>query len=364
MRSPWYMMPVLKQLSRNPRFREGCLFVSIGVLVAFGLQESLLFGLSRYDAGNVGVMNAIMRHTIDADLVISGSSRAMYHYDPQIIQSRTGLKTINIGRNGTKLHEQLRLLELYLERNTPPQYLIQNLDIFSLQENDDITDPKQYFAWLGTTEVYAPLVREKAYYRLYKAIPLFALAYGGGMREGVLGLLEAGRPSSGTLGGYEPQDRTWDGEFDKFREQHPGGVIARIDPKKEETLCRLLEICQRHRIVPLLVYSPEYHPAQSIFLNRPEIISAFRRIANQFNVRFWDYSNDPLSYEKANFYNSQHENEKGATEFSILIGTRMARELLREAAPRTSTATYTRRNAVTHCAIIPDASAVIVTGQN
>src|SRR6185503_19432905 len=83
------------------RWLGALLFVAGGMASALVLQAILIRGLARAEEGNVGIMNHVMRGDIDAEVVISGSSRAMYHYDPEVIESVTGLRSFNIGRNGT-----------------------------------------------------------------------------------------------------------------------------------------------------------------------------------------------------------------------------------------------------------------------
>ena len=73
-----------------------------------------------------------------------------------------------------------------------------------------------------------------------------------------------------------------------------------------------------------LVYSPEYIEAQGLYRNRKEIFKMFKEIANNYDVEFMDYSQDPICYDKSFFYNSQHLNAKGAELFSKKIAVEMA----------------------------------------
>jgi len=275
------------------------------------------------------MMNRVMRGEVQADVIISGSSRAMYHYDPRIIEAATHMKVYNIGRNGTKLHEQLDFLRLYLRRNTRPTMLIQNLDLASLQENDDVTDPKQYVAWLGDEEVYLPLVRRKRYYFFYRWCPLLALAATGGARQAVEGLLGLDGAAATELKGYEPQSLVWTRDFEAFRARYPSGLDWKIDPAKERSLMELVEFCESNNVRPILVYSPDYRVTQAFFHARERTVRAFAGIARRYGISYWDYSADPICGEKAYFYNSQHLNYKGAAAFSSKLADRLANEVLR-----------------------------------
>jgi hypothetical protein len=320
--------PARRTASTIQWIRAAC-FLLIGLLLALLLQRALLGGLRRYTYDNLGIMNSIMRGEINADIVISGSSRAMYHYDPRIIEAATSLSCYNIGRNGTKLHEQLNLLNIYIARNKRPSYLIQNLDLASLQANDDITDPKQYIAWLEHDDIYRPLLQQKHYYFLYRWFPLVAMANTGAMRAAILGLLRVPPGRMDQFKGYVPQYLTWTKEFEQFKAQHSSGVSWTIDPTKQQTLEHLIETCQRTGIALILVYSPDYRDSQAFFRNRDHILHELRRTADRHNVPFWSYSDDPICGDKKYFYNSQHMNHRGATAFTRLLARRLADQIVR-----------------------------------
>jgi hypothetical protein len=307
------------------QWRCTVVFMVVGAALALALQAVLVHGMTLSGEGNVGVLNRVMRGGLDAEILISGSSRAMYHYDPRVIEHITGLSVYNIGRNGTKLHEQLALLRLYVERNTAPRYLIQNVDVVSLRENDDITDPKQYVAWLRNEEIYRPLVARRQYYIVYRWVPLFALARTGGMRTAIEGLVTRSVTKPDELKGYSPQLLTWNEDFEKFKQQNPEGLNWSIDPGQLRVLADLLELCRQHEIEAVLVLSPDYRETQHFFRTRQQTISAFKAVAEKGGVTFWDYSDEPMCDDRTYFYNSQHLNHAGAAVFSDSIGRRLSK---------------------------------------
>ena len=76
-----------------------CFFGVVVVLIAF-LDTVVTLGLLQARTGEFGVWNKIIEGKIDADILIAGSSRARSHYDPRIIQEKTGRSAFNIGLNG------------------------------------------------------------------------------------------------------------------------------------------------------------------------------------------------------------------------------------------------------------------------
>ena len=94
------------------------LFFSAGFLVlVFLLQSLILFTVKRINVGEFGVLNKIDRGGINADIIISGSSRAYNGIHPGVIESVTGMSCYNIATNGTDLGVQLPKLKWYLNHN-------------------------------------------------------------------------------------------------------------------------------------------------------------------------------------------------------------------------------------------------------
>src|SRR6478735_6774637 len=54
-------------------------------------DSAINFGMRHIKTSSFGVSNRIMAGRVGADIVISGSSRALTHYDPRIIEAVTGL---------------------------------------------------------------------------------------------------------------------------------------------------------------------------------------------------------------------------------------------------------------------------------
>src|SRR5262249_43897425 len=76
-------------------------FACLVLLLAIVFNALITSGLRRINTSSFGVWNRIVDGTINAEIVISGSSRALTHYDPRIIEERTGLRAFNIGLNGS-----------------------------------------------------------------------------------------------------------------------------------------------------------------------------------------------------------------------------------------------------------------------
>jgi hypothetical protein len=314
-----------RRSAQSGLIKMACFFGLIVSLV-FALNAMINSGLHRIGTSEFGVWNKIVQGQISAEIVISGSSRALTHYDPRIIQQTTGRSTFNIGLNGSQTDMQLARLKAYLRHNRKPKLLVQNLDLFSFATSHEIYDPSQYVPYLKEDSIYAGVRRVYPYAWKWKYLPLYGYAVEDMRFNWMIGLkaLAGIQPREDQVDGYQPRDTPWTGDFEKYRDANPNGVTVETEAQGVRDFEDLLSLCAQQGVPALIVYSPEYYEMQTLERNRAEIIGKAREIAGRFRVPLWDYSDSPICRNRANFYNSQHLNEKGAVAFSEEFAKRLA----------------------------------------
>jgi hypothetical protein len=67
------------------------------------------------------------------------------------------------------------------------------------------------------------------------------------------------------------------------------------------------------------VCAPEYIEGQIFTKNRGEVISLYTKYSHKYNIPFYDYSTDAISYQKKYFYNTNHLNKMGAELFTTKL---------------------------------------------
>ena len=282
-------------------------------------------GLRNIRTSSFGVMNRIVTGQINAEIVISGSSRALTHYDPRIIEQATGRTAFNIGLNGSQTDMQLACLQAYLKHNQKPKLVIQNLDLFSLLTSHEIYDPAQYLPYLNEESIYAGVHRVYPDAWKWKYLPLYGYAVEDMRFTWIIGLeaLMGIQPKEDHFQGFLPRHTRWTEDFEKFREKNPDGVRVEIEPQGVRDLAEVGETCRRLGVPLVFVYSPEYDQMQALERNRNEIFAKFQEICDRFAIPLWDYSNSAISRNRENFYNSQHLNYNGAKSFSRELAERL-----------------------------------------
>ena len=298
--------------------RHAILFALIALLAASALDLVATSGLRESRLGNYSEWNDIRDGKTTADVLIQGSSRAWVQFSPAIIGSRLGMTCYNLGVDGYPLDMQLARYRVYREYNPRPRVIVQSVDVYGLTVRDAIFEPEQFlpylddgilkddlgqFHYFGWFDYNLPLVRYRAQWRtVYRGVMESA-----GLRSYV----------SGKVNGYEGQAKQWDPRpLADYIARHPNGVAQNHLPAVEAQFDAFLAQCEREGVLVVLVYSPEYIAAQPLAANRKEILDIYRRLSEKHGFPFLDYSTDPICFDTAYFYNSQHMNKRGAEAFS------------------------------------------------
>jgi hypothetical protein len=306
--------------------RLGCFFAILAVLVcAFHLL--ITTGLRHLKTGQYGVSNRIMQGEVNAQVIINGSSRALSHFDPRIIEARTGHTAFNLGRNGSQTDMQVAVLKAYLEHNKTPDVVIQSLDSFSFEATRKVYNPAQYVPYLYDQELYAPLRQFDPHTWRSRYLPLYGYVVDDMSFSWILGLgaLSGWSPREEFFLGFNPRSKKWTDEFQKFRSGIADGVRWPIDAEGMQSVEGLIRLCQQRGIQLIFVYSPEYAEMQKLTKNRAEVFGHFHELAARYNVPFWDYSDWKYAGNTEYFQNSQHLNAEGAEIFTDDVADRLTK---------------------------------------
>jgi len=301
-------------------------FFSLAVLISVVAHAAINHGARQITTSQFGVWNKAVGGEIDARIVISGSSRALVHYDAKAIQGITGWSAYNLGQNATRSDLQFAFLKMYLEHNADPRIVVQNLDLHSLALSEEIYIPAQYVPYLDEEGIYSALLNIDDSAWKWRHVPLYGYTVKDMRFTWATGLkgLFGSNPAEDRVLGFNPRDRKWTGEFERFKAANPAGADIEYDAEGIETFESMVNFCTQRGITLVLVYSPEYYEMIPYSNNREQIFSKFREIAVKYDAQFWDYSESALTKRREIFYNSQHLNYKGAYAFSIDLAERLS----------------------------------------
>lgn len=324
--------PASTPAAATPRRFPGLLkiagFFALLTALTFAADWIVSAGLKRITTSKFGSLNRIMAGKVNADIIVNGSSRALFHYDPRVITAITGRSAYNIGMVAARTNIQLAVLKSYLKNNAPPKLILQNLESFSLvtAKSGEIYDPTAFQPYLRREDdLYEAFRRISPEAWKWRHIPMYGYAVEDLKFTWALGLLAWAGYSGPEIyhQGFYPRYDQWTDDFDKFRASAIHGLNYEIDPAGVAALTEIIELCRARGIDLILVYSPEFYEAQVLLQNRKEIFAVFRQLSEKYQVPLWDYSDSPLSRQISLFYSSQHMNANGAEAFTTDLARRL-----------------------------------------
>lgn len=146
-------------------------------IVDKGLQKSRYYYFSEW--------NDLFDGKINADLLITGASRAWVQVSPKILDSTLHINSYNLGIDGTTFKIQYARFRMYLQHNKKPKYVLQEVGYTStLVKSTQLPATQQFLPYLNDSAVWQivstasnPLDNLDRYFPMYKynnELPLVA----------------------------------------------------------------------------------------------------------------------------------------------------------------------------------------------
>lgn len=296
------------------------------IILLYILDGVISYGYHNTTDGDYGVWNKILNGKINTEILINGSSRALVHFDCNIIEKTTNKTCYNIGLDGSPINSQLHQIELYFRENKPPQYFIQVVDITLGGGKPFYSKPSQYIPYLHEDSIYNRLVDFEPEFFYYKYIPMYGYAsYNNQIKYSLNYLIGSNTliHNFNRIKGYRPTDAQWTSDFEHFKQNIDGKTVLGIGKSAIDTLSSVIMKAQKFNSIVILVYPPQYYEFANIASNKAELMAKYKEIANNNNCYFWDFTELELCKEKKYFYNSQHLNQTGASLFSEIFAQKL-----------------------------------------
>lgn len=299
------------------------LFLLPIIVLLYGMDFLVTKGLSKTGYSLYGEWNEVNDGGIDADLVVMGSSRAVVHISPKIIDSLLDVNTYNLGLNGFNFLMHKSRLDFYLEKNSTPKYIIHCLDVHALEKKDELFQDIQFLPYLNN-----PIIKKltKQYEGLTLSdynVPFFRYRkHHDLIKVGLEEFFETKHYSSNKHKGHYTYDQNWvDKPYETLKNK--GANKIKPDSMVYYLLDNYLLKAKKNGTEVFLIYPPYFHEAQKLTTNRDTVLKTYKDLAHKYEFPFWDYSNDSLSLDKKYFMDYNHLNKKGMEIFSIRLGNRI-----------------------------------------
>ena len=282
-------------------------FLSLAFILDRGFGVAMKYLQEHAKGGYVGHHNYILNQA-DEDILIFGSSRAIHHYNPQIIEDSLGMSCYNCGQDGNGIVLFYGWWQIMKDRHLPKVIIYDVNPSFDLlvgennskylgwlrseYDNDDV---KQIFEDIDPTEKY------KMQSMMYRYNSKFLQ----NMIDYVHPIFQI------SPNGYLP----FKGKFDKMKiKERKNAERIIFDAQKEKFLVSLINDAKDRGIKLVFVASPVWYGMND------KQFEPLVKICNEQSIPFYNYSNDTnfVSNDKM-FKDGTHLNSYGADMFTSEI---------------------------------------------
>lgn len=294
-----------------------CLFLTIWFFICIA-TDFIVTSIIRHSKTRIIVVwEDIVKSTINADIIVLGSSRADCGYNPVIIEKKIGKRCYNLAMYGKTVDMDFLRYNLY-KQYTPNKPNIILWDVFhnTFCYSGRWMD-EQFTPYIFYKDVWNSICNERHKYCYSdRFIPL--LRYW--KRKGIFQYALHNTFDTCVYNGYCARSYLWD--------QH---TLADLEVIEDNSIyCsyndnlinsfnnKLIEI-KKDSINVILVYSPLYFDGQSKIKDLDNLVSFYSQLAEKNDCVFLNYLDHPICKDSTLFHNAEHLNSSGADVFSELL---------------------------------------------
>jgi len=300
-------------------FTQIAIYAGILLVLAFIFDWMISSGLKKTERGHFHTMNALMNDSINADVIMLGSSRVEYGYNPHIVDTVLDCNSRNLGVSGQPFGVSCLRWQLYNRHNNPPKLIIVNCDYLELRGMvDNGYEREQYYPYMSD-----PLVKQflddYGFNYADKYIPIYR--YHGDYKLMGIGLAELFHIRHDRKGnpykGYFPSYEAWNGEALNDMIKNNG-----LECKLSYHVVSLLDSLLRNAIDEgskiVFVQAPYYYRLRDN-LDDHTTRSVYDSLANAYDIPSLDYQDMIICNDSTYFKDGCHLNFRGSQIFTLKL---------------------------------------------
>lgn len=272
------------------------------ILIVIDGLVGYLFNYLQYHSkgGDTGRM-VYIANNMNEDILIFGSSRAIHHYDPKIIEDSLHMSCYNCGRDGNGIIFSYGMYRLFRDRYTPKIIIYDIIAIFDLINEGN---NEKYLDWLryfyerpGIDSIFMEIDETEK----YKMLPKMR-RYNGKFIQIASDYI---KPQQSDIKGYRPVNDIMKYEPTKTNQTLKQNI--QYDNTKLKYFKKLIDDCKRKGTQLIFMVSPIYKG------DKDSAYEAIIRLAESEKIPFFYHYNDKeISFNREYFYDSAHMNKNGA----------------------------------------------------
>lgn len=244
----------------------------------------------------------------DPDIVILGSSRAKFHYNPQVMEKELGMSVFNLGIDGSNLYYHLNVLRI-LNKHIKPKYIVYDIAYDLSLDTYQKLDRQ-------TSDLYPLVSSSKDFYKIEK-VNMFEpilLKMNFYKYNSVLGSIyrSALKPiKDDTINGFS---YLANGNNDLILEELDFPLNYDFEEYNlSEYVLELISHCEVNNIKLVFAVSPRYTA------NNQQIPQVFQAYFEEHKIPLYVFDKIEFNTNPKWFVDLEHVNSEGADEFSTII---------------------------------------------
>lgn len=294
------------------------IFAVAAYIIALGLDVMISHGLANSAGHPHQAWREIRSGEYPADIIIMGTSRALEHYDPLIIDSITGLQSYNLGMGGYSINVELMRYRYYCHYHPQTKYVIYDVDKLILMID---TIPHQHQSEQFLPLFYDGAIRKDLLGSGYSWIDAYIpmVRYWGYQTHNKRGILECldlkhyyDYPS---YKGHIPDSDPWDPSHLRATDS----IRMRVDRDAMDMFESFVSECQKEEVQLIFVTSPVYYTYVEMSPNWHKYITWFDSIANANNIPYFNYMDYSMCSDSTMFNAGVHLTPEGTKVWSEIL---------------------------------------------
>lgn len=296
--------------------------IGVGAVVAFMvallLDVVISYGLYTTSAHPHQAWREIRSGKYASDIVILGTSRALEHYDPYIIDSITGLKSYNLGMGGYSVNVELMKYRYYLHYNPQPKYIIYDVDQLLLTIDNAVHQHQsEQFLPLFYDAAIRHELMQVGYSWIDAYIPM--ARYWGYQIQNKRGILEALNIKHyhdySSYKGHCPDPDPWN----PARLHITDSVPYRVDEEAKWMFEEFVKECDESGGKLIFITSPVYYTYVEMSPVWNQYIGYMDSIADANGIPYLNYMGNPICRDSTFFNAGCHLTPEGTKIFSEML---------------------------------------------
>lgn len=291
-------------------------------LIALGLDAMISHGMANSAGHPHQAWREIRSGNYASDIVIMGTSRALEHYDPKIIDSITGLQSYNLGMGGYGINVQLVKYHYFCRYNIKPKYLIYDVDQLLLST---MKVPHQHQSEQFLPLFYDGVIRDDLMHVGYSwmdaNIPM--VRYWGYQIHSKRGILEClglkhycDYPS---YRGHMPDPDPWD----VSRLQFSDSIPTHVDEEAKMMFLNFVQECRECGVQLIFVTSPVYYRYVEMSPDWNQYVLWYDSIAKANDISYLNYMDHPICKDSTMFNAGVHLTPTGTKVWSAILSNEL-----------------------------------------